>query len=444
MKFKIMPILTILMLSLGMISVTMAIEFESNIIHKDEFDILEIMANDLDGDGNYEILAYTSGKKFLCLDDRGNSKWTFESNNSFSMVKVMDIYGVAENEIILGTENRVISKNEIFNALIYVLDSNGKEMAVIPILGSILDLDIGDVDSNGTFETLVGADDGNVYLFDDKLNLLWNYKTKGYNFRTLIVDLNEDGINEVMIVSWDNTYILDGAGKLVKSYETNHILRDLYLDKYNNMVHVSRWFREDTQTWKGTVAYSLNRNLGQMWEFRTEVESSASTFSDVNDDGKDELIIAGTKGEIIVLDSKGTYLKRFDLPDRIFKIEAMKEDGKSYLIAGCKDNTLYMVDYDTGDIKYSFQAHGWIETFFIEDINNDGKLDILIGSNDNNIYLLLQKNEAVIAPGDDNAAVDKPETEKPNNENKNVPFEEAGIIGGVLLSSIYLLMRKRN
>ena len=67
MKFKIMPILTILMLSLGMISITMAIEFESNIIHKDEFDILEIMANDLDGDGNYEVLAYTSGKSFYAL-----------------------------------------------------------------------------------------------------------------------------------------------------------------------------------------------------------------------------------------------------------------------------------------------------------------------------------------------------------------------------------------
>ena len=443
MKFKLMSIITLLIFSFGMISSVMAIEFESSIIHKDEFDILEIMANDLDGDGNYEILAYTAGKKFLCLDDKGNSKWTLESNNSFSMIKVMDTYGSAENEIILGTENRVISKNEIFNALIYILDNNGKVIAIIPILGSVLDIDIGDVDSNGTFETLVGADDGNVYLFDDKLNLLWNYKTKGYNFRTLIVDLNDDGINEVMVVSWDNTYILDGAGKLTKSYETNHILRDLYLDKYNNMIHVSRWFREDTQTWKGTVVYSLNRNLGQMWEFRTEAESSASTFFDINNDGKEELILAGTKGEIIVLDSKGIYLKRFDPPDRIFKIEAMKEEDKNYLIAGCKDNTLYIIDYNTGDIKYSFQTHGWIETFFIKDINKDGKLDILIGSNDNNIYRLLQKKEAIILPENNTTTVDKPEAEQPNNGNKNVPFEEVGILGGTLLGSVYLLMRKR-
>lgn len=42
-----------------------------------------------------------------------------------------------------------------------------------------------------------------------------------------------------------------------------------------------------------------------MWEFRTETESSASTLFDINNDARDEVIIAGNKGEIIVLDSKG-------------------------------------------------------------------------------------------------------------------------------------------
>ncbi|KYC46197.1 MAG: FG-GAP repeat protein [Candidatus Methanofastidiosum methylothiophilum] len=444
MKFKIIAFLTILLFSMGTISSALSLEFESQTIHKDEFDILEVYANDLNGDGNYEILAYTAGKKFLCLDNTGNIKWTLESNNSFSTFKIFDIYDSPKNEIILGTENRVVSKNEVYNALLYFIDSEGEEIAIIPILGSILDFDIGDVDSNGTYETIIGADDGSVYLFDEELNLLWNYKTRGYNFRTLIVDLNEDGINEIMVVSWDNTYMLDGFGKLTKSYETKHILRDLYLDRYNNMIHVSRWFREDSQTWKGTVVYSLNRNLGQMWEFRTETESSASTFFDVNNDGREETIIAGTKGEIIVLDSRGAFLKRFDLPDRIFKIEVMKEGDNTYLVAGCKDNNLYIIDYDTGNTEYKFQTQGWVETFFILDINKDGKQDILVGSNDNKLYLLLQEKE-VIKPHEDNKSiVDKPpEQEQPKTETKNVPFEEVGILGGTVLGAIYIAIRKR-
>lgn len=40
----------------------------------------------------------------------------------------------------------------------------------MPILGSVLDVDIGDVDSNEAYETLVGADDGNIYFFDEGLN----------------------------------------------------------------------------------------------------------------------------------------------------------------------------------------------------------------------------------------------------------------------------------
>ena len=423
----------------------MSLEFESKSIHNDEFDILNVMASDLNGDGNYEILAYTAGKKFFCLDDKGTLKWTLESNNSFSMMKVMDILDSQGNEIILGTENRVVSQKEIYNALVYFLDSQGNEIVIIPILGSVLDVDIGDVDSNGTYETLVGADDGNVYLFDEELNLLWDYKTRGYNFRSLIVDLNEDGINEIMIVSWDNTYMLDGLGKLTKSYTTKHILRDLYLDRYNNIIHVSRWFREDSQNWKGTVVYSLNRNLVSMWEFRTETESSASALFDVNNDGRDEVIIAGNNGEIIVLDSKGGFLKRFDLPDRIFMIDVIKEENTNYLVAGCKDNNLYIIDYNTGSTEYKFQTQGWIETFYIIDINKDGKQDIIVGSNDNRIYLLLQEKEIVETPEEENkSVVDKPpEVEQPKGETKNVPFEEVGILGGTLLGAIYIALRKR-
>ena len=441
MKFKIITILTILLFSIGTLSSVMSLEFESNTIHNDEFDILEVMANDLNGDGEGEVLFYTAGKKFICLDEKGAIKWALDSNNSFSMLKVADIYDSPGNEIILGTENRVVSKNEVYNALVYFLDSEGNEIAIIPILGSVLDLDIGDVDSNGTYETLIGADDGSVYLFDEALGLLWNYKTRGYNFRTLIVDLNEDGINEIMVVSWDNTYLLDGKGKLSKSYTNSHILRDLYLDQYNNIIHVSRWYREDSENWRGTVVYSLNRNLVQMWEFRTEIESSASTFFDVNNDGKEELIFAGNKGEIIVLDSKGALLKRFDLPDRIFKIGVMKEENTNYIIAGCKDNNLYVIDYNTGKVEYNFLTQGWIEAFYVDDINKDGKQDIIVGSNDNKIYLLLQKNEVVEAKEEENktATDTPPEQEKP----KNVPFEEAGILGGTLIGAIYLALRKR-
>ena len=273
---------------------------------------------------------------------------------------------------------------------------------------------------------------------------MWDYKTKGYNFRTLIVDLNEDGINEIMVVSWDNTYVLDGLGKLNRSYTNNHILRELYLDRYNNMIHVSRWFREDSETWKGTVVYSLNRNLAPMWEFRTEVEASASTFFDVNNDGKDEVIVAGNKGEILVIDSKGAFIKRFDLPDRIFKIGIIKEEDTNYLVAGCKDNTLYVIDYNTGNVEHSFKTQGWVETFYLTDINKDGKQDIVVGSNDNKVYLLTRVEKAAEPPEEENQVIEKPpETEQPKDQPKNVPFEEVGMIGGTLLASIYIALRKR-
>ncbi|HQQ49454.1 MAG TPA: hypothetical protein PLJ72_07345, partial [Methanofastidiosum sp.] len=246
MNFKIISLLIMILVSMGTLSTVASLEFDSSTLFTDNFDILGVVSDDLDGDGENEILAYTSGKKLLCLDDRGNIKWALESNNSYSMIKIMDIYDSPGNEIVVGTENRVVSKNEVYNALVYFLEANGTELAVIPIVGSILDVDVGDVDSNGTYETVIGADDGTVYLFDEGLNFLWDYETRGYNFRTVITDLNEDGKNEVLVVAWDNSYLLDSQGKLTKSYVTKNILRKLYFDKFNNMIHVSRWYREDT------------------------------------------------------------------------------------------------------------------------------------------------------------------------------------------------------
>jgi len=359
------------------------------------------------------------------------------------MIKIMDIYDSPGNEIVVGTENRVVSKNEVYNALVYFLEANGTELAVIPIVGSILDVDVGDVDSNGTYETVIGADDGTVYLFDEGLNFLWDYETRGYNFRTVITDLNEDGKNEVLVVAWDNSYLLDSQGKLTKSYVTKNILRKLYFDKFNNMIHVSRWYREDTQDWRGTFIYSLNRNLAPMWEFKTETDAVASGFFDINNDGKEEIILGGNKGEIIVLDSKGGFTKRFDLPDRIFKVGAINDQNQSYLIAGSKDNNLYILNPETGNIEYKFTTGGWVETFFVKDINNDGKDDILIGSDDNKIYLLTQKKD--VPDNDQNKTQnDIPvEPQNPSTETKNTPFGEAGIIGGALLAGIYLALRNR-
>lgn len=442
MKSKILSLLIIMLFSMGMLSSVASMEFESSTFHTDTFDILEIVLDDLNGDGNYEILTYTAGKKLLCLDDKGNVNWAHESNNSYSVMKILDFYDSPDKEIFIGTENRVISKREIYNGLVYLLNSKGEEISIIPVIGSVLDLDVGDVDSNGTYETIIGADDGVVYLFDQGLDFLWDYKTRGYNFRTVIVDLNDDGKNEIVVVSFDNTYIFDSDGKITNSYVTKNILRQMHLDKYHNMIHVSRWYREDSETWKGTVVYSLNRNLSPMWEFRTETDAVSSVLMDINNDGKDEVILGGNSGELIFLDSKGVFVKRFDLPNKIFKIGVIKDQDKYFLVLGCKDNNLYVLDPETGSINYKFTTGGWVETFIVKDMNNDGKEDILLGSNDNKIYLLLQKKD--LAPNtqdQNNSGTNLPVD--PKAETKNTPFEEIGILGGTLAGAIYLALRKR-
>lgn len=440
MKFKILAFLITSLFILGSFPSALSLDFEARSIHTNEFDILYLIVDDINYDGDYEIIFYTAGKSALCIDLSGNVKWSIDSNNSYSFLKLVEAFDSNGKEVVLGTENIVFSRDEIYSAFLYFIDSNGNEIHTVPILGSILDVDIGDLTLDGRNEITVGADDGQVYLFDEDFDLLWNYRTRGYNFRTVITDLNQDGTKEVVAISWDNTIILDSEGKLINDYLTNHILRDLHMDRFNNMIHVSRRFREESKTWAGTVVYSLNRNLNHMWEFRTGIETSASGFFDLNNDGQKEIVIAGTNGEIIILDSRGNFVKRLDLPDRIFKIDILNHKNKNYLVASSRDNSLYILDYETGDIEYKFETGGWIETFHIVDINNDSKKDIVLGSNDNQIYVLMQKYEETKVLEDENVSVtDKESFEK---ESKSVPFEGIGVIVGILIGGAYLVLKK--
>ena len=119
-------------------------------------------------------------------------------------------------------------------------------------------------------------------------------------------------------------------------------------------------------------------------------------------------------------------------------------EDTNYLVAGCKDNTLYVIDYNTGNVEHSFKTQGWVETFYLTDINKDGKQDIVVGSNDNKVYLLTRVEKAAEPPEEENQVIEKPpETEQPKDQPKNVPFEEVGMIGGTLLASIYIALRKR-
>jgi len=122
-----------------------------------------------------------------------------------------------------------------------------------------------------------------------------------------------------------------------------------------------------------------------------KIVCSNPVLADINDDGKQEIIIGGANGKLYVLTGDGRKLWEYQTNGPIHSTPAVLDinnDGKKEIIFGSNDHNLYVLDM-SGRRVWTFETSLEIESgIAVADINNDGKQEIIFGSNDNKIYAL--------------------------------------------------------
>ena len=165
-----------------------------------------VSISDLDGDGKKEIIlsTYTSGVQVV--DSSGRLKWSFEtkssgsSNDLVSVVRTYDVNGDGKQEVLVGAKPNL-----------YALDSSGGLLWKAPIDTMMYDVSVGDVFGDSSSEVVVSST-RYVYVFDNQGGLIdrWAYKVEiqgkeslfqekdvnGYN--VAVADLDGDGKNEIV------------------------------------------------------------------------------------------------------------------------------------------------------------------------------------------------------------------------------------------------------
>ncbi|MFW9784624.1 MAG: FG-GAP-like repeat-containing protein [Candidatus Heimdallarchaeota archaeon] len=131
-----------------------------------------------------------------------------------------------------------------------------------------------------------------------------------------------------------------------------------------------------------------------LWIFNTGAQIYASpAIGDVDNDGKLEVVMGSTNGNVYVLNgSTGALEHMFTTGDAIYASAALADlDGDGYLeiIIGSTDNTVYCFQWDgaVGSTEWMYATGGAVySSAAIGDINNDGGYEIVVGSNDGNVY----------------------------------------------------------
>jgi outer membrane protein assembly factor BamB len=121
------------------------------------------------------------------------------------------------------------------------------------------------------------------------------------------------------------------------------------------------------------------------------IVTSCPVLADINDDGRDEIIIGSTNGKIYCLTGDGAKLWEFKADGPVHSTAVVADidgDGKLEVLIGSDDHMVYCLDRN-GTRIWSFECALEVQSgIAAEDIDNDGQKEVIFGSNDNKLYAL--------------------------------------------------------
>ena len=155
--------------------------------------------------------------------------------------------------------------------------------------------------------------------------------------------------------------------------------------------------------------------IKKKWSFNAYSEISSSPVSGKLKKGGDNVIVFGTKdGKVYMLEKNARVKWKYNIPLHVSELQRMfldeetvrgiystatisdiDMDGKSEILIGCDTGELYVIE-SSGNVLWKFESKGSIRSSaLVADINNDGLPEILIGSADNYLYALNNKGRVL-------------------------------------------------
>ena len=318
--------------------------------------ILALLPIDLDGDNNQEILALR-GRTAICLDARGQTRWTFDTGGLTRAVSAYDLDADGRTEILLGSDDEHV----------YVLDCEGREQkrhhANIPLrvgrssvrepkVGNIV---AGDLDNNGEVDLIVGLLNGNLLRYDLSFVLEWRYDDIPHGSREIdLVDLDRDGVLEILVANrYGSVQIFAADGNPRRGVYSE--LGDVEMACGN--------LDEDEAL---EIANGSSTGVFVCQEFGGPVEFQFPNYgfgvrevivADMTGDARDELLLASETGYVYVLDGNGNVLAQHDFGAVVSDaaILEMTPPAKPVVAVCCEDGQIAIID-GQANVKAEYAA----------------------------------------------------------------------------------------
>lgn len=242
--------------------------------------------------------------------------------------------------------------------------------------GTINVLEVSDYDSDGKLEILLGCSDGTLDIYSaTKLTRSKSIKPTSESIRSLVVaDADNDGVNEIVLASDNNTTLLS----------TSTLAKEHVVPKGGSAVRVGKL---EDNGWNEIVlssgfVYLVKDSVqSQVWNFNTS-GGSYLELSDIDGDLKQEIVLAQSWYNIYVydVDSKtNKYTLTTSLDINSLLLTDVNGDGKDEILYGDGQwGSVHCYNAVTKSKLWSVKnpEHG-VAAINFADVNNDGLMELI-------------------------------------------------------------------
>jgi len=307
------------------------------------------VVEDIDNDGQKEIVFGTRDGKILSIDIEGKQKWVFSAEQSYSQAEL----------IFLDTE----TSNSIHSTP-----------------------NIADINGDNQKEIVFGTEAGKLYALNSSGNMLWSFATQGpIRGASLVQQFANNQVGIIFGSSDKNLYFLDGKGNVYWKFESDSEIEScpsIMLGKQPMIIFGTNI---------GTL-YALSLKGQLIWKFKTRGKILAQAVSESLAPNSPVVILIGsTDGTLYCINEEGNELWHYvtdgAICSKVTVADIDKNNEKEILFGSC-DNCVYALDMN-GRKLWSYETNFWIVTSpIVTDMDNDGRLEVVVGSYDHNIYVL--------------------------------------------------------
>lgn len=349
-----------------------------------------------------EFPQFIVGSSDRCLsifDYSGDIIWAFESGLG---QRAIDINKIADGEleIFVGTESGdVFSYSvEIVKDLVLKIKNSYENSGITDLMDLKIEsnklkilrnyIEYNPIKYNASLDCIKNLDDfqnriiSMMEVWFNNCEFVWEYKTNGriYDLSYILLDDRK----ACLVGSDDGTlYCLGYDGQLKWYFNSQHDLRDMTQGIRGVFAHKDSIFTVSSDN----SIYKLNCNGIPEWNFCHNdwiLYVASGSFN-----GADKInIFAGTEdGYVLFFDEDGLLLWKQKLKKRVRALSFCENyNGKSYVIAGCDDNEVYIIDKD-GEIINHFMTPHYVLVVKAYDIDEDGKIEILTGNENGHLHV---------------------------------------------------------